>query len=459
MYNIFSSTSAPIGHCSSQPFDARRSQQFYGQSASAFSQQMNYGFSPGLFEQPAVPMHHLSTGLMHHRQYFPPAPPLQFPPMDQPFPRPTVPMHQSQYFTSAYPMRQQQYVPSAYPMCQQQSLLPACPVNHQQLLPSNGQMLRQLQPEMLLSGFEEPSQPFNIAVDQPKKKQVVNYVKMNGKFTHAQCQKVKNDGLFMYHHTSAVSVYYCSKHKDCPVRIRFVKNGNLYDIEHTGCHSLEESCEVSVLKKRMKQKIVKSAHLKPKIGSLREHLILEFGIPVTSSTIHNTLRNHERSQGVSLTRNYDLIKFLNAQIVSTADDYNIINSDTATIYVHLFDGSNSVHSLDCCNDTCVGFTFTSKRMLKNVMTAMNTAAAFNRRIPLQIDGTYKLLNNQWVLLILSTTLVTQKPGGKFANSCRPLMMMLCKSESEATCSSCLNSFSYAGNKITFNIASFDYNIM
>jgi hypothetical protein len=75
-----------------------------------------------------------------------------------------------------------------------------------------------------------------------------------------------------------------------------------------------------------------------------------------------------------------------------------------------------------------GFSFSCRALLENFLSAR---AAWGVSIPLETDGTYKLLYNGWVLLTLGThSVYYDKNRRKTAHQFRPLSFMFCTSESQ-----------------------------
>lgn len=72
-----------------------------------------------------------------------------------------------------------------------------------------------------------------------------------------------------------------------------------------------------------------------------------------------------------------------------------------------------------------GFAFSSQLLLDNVILAMNE---FQENMVLMVDGTYKLLFNGWVMLVISTYTINVFKSG-YPHTYRPIMFSLVPSES------------------------------
>ena len=65
-------------------------------------------------------------------------------------------------------------------------------------------------------------------------------------------------------------------------------------------------------------------------------------------------------------------------------------------------------------------------------------------ISLFIDGTYKLVSNRWVLLVLSYQIVTINSKKELCQSAFPFLFALCYSESKEGVEMIINSFKIGG---------------
>jgi hypothetical protein len=80
-----------------------------------------------------------------------------------------------------------------------------------------------------------------------------------------------------------------------------------------------------------------------------------------------------------------------------------------------------------------GFVFSTPRVLSNIQVAMRDLPT---GVPISLDGTYKLVNNGWTLLVVGTHTVgrpaigSTPTSGTYAHSFLPFVMALSKSESE-----------------------------
>ena len=89
-----------------------------------------------------------------------------------------------------------------------------------------------------------------------------------------------------------------------------------------------------------------------------------------------------------------------------------------------------------------GMVFSSHRLLGNIR---NAALAWGK-IPLCVDGTYKLHNGNWVLIILLTITVRKGEGGNIVTSARPIAFNFTQSESAALFSKLFKAVQAAGRR-------------
>jgi hypothetical protein len=95
---------------------------------------------------------------------------------------------------------------------------------------------------------------------------------------------------------------------------------------------------------------------------------------------------------------------------------------------------------------CHGSYFTSKTSLIFLQNSINKVNSLHPTIPIAVDGTYKLLNNGWTLLIACLLVVRYTTDRKcFVQSAIPLMYGFVITESEASYTGLFSSLKYAGN--------------
>jgi hypothetical protein len=89
-------------------------------------------------------------------------------------------------------------------------------------------------------------------------------------------------------------------------------------------------------------------------------------------------------------------------------------------------------------DETIALTFTSKAMVENLKGAIEST---NNNLPIFSDGTFKITNRGWVLLVIGTiTLrVCDDKNHTLRHSFRPLMFCLCSSESHISYELCYRS--------------------
>jgi hypothetical protein len=139
--------------------------------------------------------------------------------------------------------------------------------------------------------------------------------------------------------------------------------------------------------------------------------------------IYNTVARSVKLDGRTGT-NGELINWLTGKLTTTREQYDEVKNDSTLIYTHIFDGENIQHDINPSQGTCKGYCYTSKRMLHNLQQSMSSRDRRCPGIPLTFDGTYKLLKNNWTLLILSTLMVKFSEGN-IVHTAKPIMMMVC----------------------------------
>jgi hypothetical protein len=274
---------------------------------------------------------------------------------------------------------------------------------------------------------------------------VVNVLASNINLVEAR--KMLKDDFYKSLYTSHNRRYFkCCKHVGCQHQ-RVVENDgpDNFKVTERGVHSTEE--DTALLSKRelvTKIKVQAGNNVSPLL--IRDMLskeakdagrVLRQDVPKLRK-IYNVMRTTLTGENQALKSNGDLILYLLNRLTRTKAAYDELPNDWTLIYTHFFDGEGIEHSLTPTNDTCRGYCFTSKQMLQFLVIAILSGAA----IHLSFDGTYKMLKNNWTLLILSTVEV-KFDNGDIVHTCRPLMMMVCKSESEQSCLGCLLSLTYA----------------
>jgi len=231
-------------------------------------------------------------------------------------------------------------------------------------------------------------------------------------------------------------------------------------------HEIEENASV-LFKKHVKQKIINesksgisAAHImnniisSPTTAHAKENIV-DFTdiLPTSLSDIQNISNYSKRLMNATsnnINTNAELLMFLNDQIVTPEAWNNEIDLNKMCI-VTLFDGIDMKHSLNI-TDTIAGFSFCSKNMIEFLENQMENSKS---GINLNIDGTYKLIKNGWVLLILSGYNILFKKGN-FVHSAKPLMFTLVNVEKEASYKACLDSLDYVGNNFVLYFCIFVY---
>ena len=140
---------------------------------------------------------------------------------------------------------------------------------------------------------------------------------------------------------------------------------------------------------------------------------------------------------INISNNGELIQLINQLIVDTVEKYSLKKSHEVIILDKQIGSDKSDQA-----GLCLGFSFSSKSLIESISDEINKP--INKPISLYVDGTWKLLKNRWVLLILSYQVIRRNASKELVQSARPFMFAISYSESECGVSLLINSFIKAG---------------
>ena len=242
------------------------------------------------------------------------------------------------------------------------------------------------------------------------------------------------------------SYYCCIYHIQCNRKRSFqTTNGKLvireYGQEHA--NQINNEIAISIMCEEYTHQIMHMTSLQAQsfiLNKLRdsklfseEDIIKKYIL--TTKQIEN-MRNRLKSKNNKfsiISNNGELIIHLNNNITSTKDEYDL-KSASDVILLDKYYGSISNNN----SGMCLGFSFTTKGLLETIKEEIN------KPISLYVDGTWKLLANRWVLLILSYQVIRRNDNKELVQSSRPFMFAISYSESESGVNLLINSFINAG---------------
>ena len=101
---------------------------------------------------------------------------------------------------------------------------------------------------------------------------------------------------------------------------------------------------------------------------------------------------------IKLVKDNNSIKsYINSKIISSCEAYNSFNSDTECFLLHSFDYNTTYQKEHL---TTSGFVFTNKVFMNNINKCIYAQPSGLR---LSWDGTYKICQNGWKLILFGST--------------------------------------------------------
>lgn len=259
-----------------------------------------------------------------------------------------------------------------------------------------------------------------------------------------------------------INYWICKKHLNCSYKLQVrdssdsVEGLHLYDIyKYDALEHSNIDDEAYVLEQHVKKKIkeeskygtsalhimdriinsptTKSAQQNENIDNINDY------IPTSLKEINNLIHYEKTLEydNSNIALNGELINILNSKIINCEQWNNTSDIDKLN-FINLFDGNTISTSLSM-NQTCCGFSFCSKRMIEFFTHIIENKSC----LKFHIDGTYKLMENNWILIVLCVYDIIVK-GSEFVHTAKPVMMMFSSTEKTEAYTSCFNSLDYVG---------------
>jgi hypothetical protein len=120
--------------------------------------------------------------------------------------------------------------------------------------------------------------------------------------------------------------------------------------------------------------------------------------------------------------NNSIKAYINSKIIASSEAYNSLNSNTECFILHSFD-----YNTTCQNQqlTTSGFVFTNKILMNNIIKC---TAAQPSGLRLSWDGTYKICQNGWTLILFGSTGIRIAENGLIAHHIVPFSCTLTRTE-------------------------------
>ena len=128
-----------------------------------------------------------------------------------------------------------------------------------------------------------------------------------------------------------------------------------------------------------------------------------------------------------------LDEWVDAYLIDSKDAFDCVQDRCRPIVLGTFEGEGMNHEDTLVQDSGIVFTF---KGIVQRWPEMYSAQAASGGLSLTVDGTYSLLHNGWVVIVMGTTSMTRDSWqredyrGKegFHHSCRPLLFVLSRTE-------------------------------
>ncbi len=268
----------------------------------------------------------------------------------------------------------------------------------------------------------------------------------------------------------------CSVHEDCLAlrRMQLCEDGNSYEIHESGAHNEAKYANPKIGLNELLYPLVDpllEAGQKPQKVAVRLHKMLDVGGSNPNKGLLDALPlklvNKLRARAAALKNGdpkiesvRELEDFLKPKKIDVCSlsrddaqkalaDFRLSNTEDDLLVLHTFDvfvlKSSVVEGATLHEDgddneytRTQGCVFTSSALLKNIQIAIRDCAAFG--LTAAMDGTYKLLFNGWVLIVLSTHTVNYVTltcddtprTGRDTHSAVPLLFSFVRTECQAS---------------------------
>jgi hypothetical protein len=246
------------------------------------------------------------------------------------------------------------------------------------------------------------------------------------------------------------SYYCCIYHIDCKIKRSFhTENGKKLIIRQYGSNHADQidyeiaipiKCEEYTFQIENMTSLDAQLYIMNKLREsklFKEKDIRKYMLTLTQiENMRNRLKL-KNNNIINISNNGELIQLINQLIVDTVEKYSLKESHEVIILDKQIGSDKSDQA-----GLCLGFSFSSKSLIESISDEINKP--INKPISLYVDGTWKLLKNRWVLLILSYQVIRRNASKELVQSARPFMFAISYSESECGVSLLINSFIKAG---------------
>jgi hypothetical protein len=250
----------------------------------------------------------------------------------------------------------------------------------------------------------------------------------------AAIQGLEEQVQYLYSGKRSSVIYGCVSHRDCSrlyrARPHTVGEGNQWVVEAAGDHSQEPSCKlVKGVPSRFRISVddLLQGGLQPKkvMNILRSKHQTNMPVFLEEKANARIIANRRRvltrhaCGPIKMVTIADLNEFTAGhQLPSTVEEVNNLGKKTLVVL------KGGVFELSQSH----GFSFSCVSLLENFLSARE---AWGERIPLETDGTFKILYNAWPLITLGThSIYYDNHHGKISHQFRPISYMICKEESQ-----------------------------